>query len=66
MTLYRNFTAVASLAGMLATASAANAATEIQWWHAMGGSLGEVLNGLAEGFNKSQSEYKVNAVYKGS
>jgi len=66
MTLYRNFTAIASLAGMLASASAANAATEIQWWHAMGGQLGEWVSGLADEFNKSQSEYKVSAIYKGS
>jgi len=39
---------------------------EIQWWHAMGGQLGEVVNNLADEFNKSQSEYKVTAVYKGS
>ena len=32
----------------------------------MGGNLGEAVNALAEGFNKSQKEYKVNAVYKGS
>jgi len=32
----------------------------------MGGNLGDTVNALAEGFNKSQSEYKVNPVYKGS
>ncbi|MGQ3302190.1 sn-glycerol-3-phosphate ABC transporter substrate-binding protein UgpB [Reyranella sp.] len=53
-------------AAVLASASAAFAQTEIQWWHAMGGNLGETVNALAEGFNKSQSEYKVNPVYKGS
>jgi sn-glycerol 3-phosphate transport system substrate-binding protein len=44
----------------------ANAAVEVQFWHAMGGQLGETVAKLAEEFNKSQSEYKVNAVYKGS
>ena len=39
---------------------------EIQWWHAMGGQLGEALNALAEGFNKSQKDYKVVPVYKGT
>jgi sn-glycerol 3-phosphate transport system substrate-binding protein len=53
-------------AAVLASAHGASAQTEIQWWHAMGGNLGEVVNELAAGFNKSQSEYKVNAVYKGS
>ena len=51
---------------VLAGAQGASAQTEIQWWHAMGGNLGEVVGALAEGFNKSQSEYKVNAVFKGS
>ena len=32
----------------------------------MGGNLGEAVNALAEGFNKSQTEYKVTPVYKGS
>jgi len=41
------------------------AQTEIQWWHSMGGALGEALNGLATKFNESQKEYKVVAVYKG-
>ena len=42
------------------------AATEIQWWHAMGGALGETVNDIAEGFNNSQSEFVVKAVYKGN
>ena len=45
---------------------AAKAQTEIQWWHAMGGQLGEALNALADGFNKSQKDYKVVPVYKGT
>ncbi len=53
-------------AAVLASTHGAVAQTEIQWWHAMGGNLGEAVNALAEGFNKSQSEYKVNPVYKGS
>ena len=42
------------------------AATEIQWWHAMDGPLNDWINDLAAGFNKAQSEYKVVAVYKGT
>ena len=53
-------------AAVLASAHGAVAQTEIQWWHAMGGNLGDTVNQLADGFNKSQSEYKVNPVYKGS
>ena len=45
---------------------AASAATEIQWWHAMGGALGETVNDIAAGFNRSQSDYVMKAVYKGN
>lgn len=44
----------------------ARAATEISWWHAMGGELGRQLEKLATDFNASQSEYRVVATYKGS
>ena len=50
----------------MAVASLANAATEITWWHAMGGRLGEVVNDIAEKFNASQTEYKITPVYKGN
>jgi sn-glycerol 3-phosphate transport system substrate-binding protein len=54
-------------AGLLALAPRpAAAVTEIQWWHAMDGALGEWVADLAAGFNKAQTEYKVNAVYKGN
>jgi sn-glycerol 3-phosphate transport system substrate-binding protein len=55
------------LAGMLASvATMAAAQTEVQWWHAMGGALGEKVNRIAEDFNASQSDYKVMPVYKGN
>ena len=44
----------------------AQAITEISWWHAHGGRLGEKVNAIAEEFNNSQTEYKVVATYKGS
>jgi len=50
----------------LIAALPAHAQKEIQWWHAMGGNLGDTVNQLAEEFNKSQSEYKVVPVFKGS
>lgn len=52
------------LVGVVGTS--ALAVTEIQWWHAMGGALGEKLTAIAEGFNKSQSDYKIVPVYKGT
>ncbi|MGE0423815.1 MAG: sn-glycerol-3-phosphate ABC transporter substrate-binding protein UgpB [Reyranellaceae bacterium] len=60
------FLTVATAVAAILAASPAWAQKEIQWWHAMGGNLGEVVNELAAGFNKSQSEYKVVPVYKGS
>ena len=38
----------------------------INWWHAHGGRLGELVNGIADGFNKSQNTYKLVATYKGN
>jgi len=59
--------AAASLALSLALgATSAQAQTEIHWWHAMGGALGEWVNDLAKGFNDSQKEFKVVPVYKGT
>ncbi|MGQ0547709.1 MAG: sn-glycerol-3-phosphate ABC transporter substrate-binding protein UgpB, partial [Betaproteobacteria bacterium] len=57
---------IAVLAVAAAFAPAAQAQTEIQWWHSMGGALGEALNGLANKFNESQKEYKVVTSFKGS
>src|SRR5690348_11279203 len=44
----------------------ARAVTEIAWWHAMSGELGRQLGRLANGFNASQSEYRIVPVYKGN
>jgi sn-glycerol 3-phosphate transport system substrate-binding protein len=38
----------------------------INWWHAHGGRLGEKVNAIADGFNKSQGDYKLVATYKGN
>ncbi len=46
-------------------ATTAQAQTEIQFWHSMGGALGDKVNELATNFNKSQAEYKVVPSYKG-
>jgi sn-glycerol 3-phosphate transport system substrate-binding protein len=54
-------------AALLASiASSAQAVTEVTWWHSMTGALGERVAGLADQFNKSQSEYKVVPIFKGS
>jgi sn-glycerol 3-phosphate transport system substrate-binding protein len=56
--------AAAAFAGSLP--QAALAATEIEWWHAFTGRLGEILAKQVEDFNASQGDYKVVAVYKGN
>ena len=61
-------TIAASATLMLGALAAApvQAQTEIQWWHAMGGALGEWVNDLAKDYNASQKNYKVVPVFKGS
>jgi sn-glycerol 3-phosphate transport system substrate-binding protein len=66
MTIRRNLAAIATAAAMTVTSTVAWSATEIQWWHAMGGALGEKVKEIAANFNKKQSDYKVVAVYKGN
>jgi sn-glycerol 3-phosphate transport system substrate-binding protein len=55
-----------SFAALAAFSAPAQAQVEIQWWHAMGGPLGEWVNDLVDGYNKSQKEYKVVATFKGT
>ena len=43
-----------------------SAATEVQWWHAMGGLNGDRVNKIAADFNATQSDYEVVPVYKGN
>ncbi|MFA0438675.1 sn-glycerol-3-phosphate ABC transporter substrate-binding protein [Vibrio sp. 10N.286.49.C2] len=43
-----------------------HAKTEVEWWHAMGGALGQKVNEIAADFNATQSEYEIKPVYKGS
>jgi sn-glycerol 3-phosphate transport system substrate-binding protein len=56
----------AALATLIGGASAAQAAIEIQWWHAMTGGNNEVVVNLANEFNAAQQDYKVVPAYKGS
>jgi sn-glycerol 3-phosphate transport system substrate-binding protein len=52
-------------AGLTTLASGAWAQTEIQFWHAMGGRLGEVVEEIAEKYNASQGDYVLVPTYKG-
>lgn len=54
------------LAGLMALPMAAQAKTEISWWHAMSGANAEVVAKIAADFNASQSDYEVKPVFKGT
>ncbi|MES5098147.1 extracellular solute-binding protein [Agrobacterium sp. BA1120] len=57
-----------SMAAMAITFSATSsmAATNITWWHGMGGRNGEVINEVSQKFNAAQSECAITPVSKGS
>ncbi|KQX86491.1 sn-glycerol-3-phosphate ABC transporter substrate-binding protein UgpB [Variovorax sp. Root473] len=46
--------------------NAAQAQTEIQWWHSMTAVNNEWVNDLAKQFNESQKDYKVVPTFKGT
>ena len=58
--------AVVAAALLLGGPAESLAKTEIHFWHAMGGQLGETVNELVKQFNQSQSEYEVKALNKGT
>jgi sn-glycerol 3-phosphate transport system substrate-binding protein len=60
------FNKMAALVLGACLATGAQAQTEIQWWHSMGGALGEKVNQIAANFNASQKGYKVVPTFKGS
>ena len=51
---------------LLVGSAEAQTRTEIHFWHAMGGQLGETVNELVKQFNQSQGEYEVKALNKGT
>ncbi|MEY2954296.1 MAG: hypothetical protein RLZZ401_2383, partial [Pseudomonadota bacterium] len=57
---------LAGLALLAAVSCAAQAQTEIQWWHSMTAVNGDWVNDLAKDFNSKQSTVKIVPVYKGS
>jgi len=66
MSFSRKLMATAVVAAFAGSTAIASASTEIQWWHAMGGTNGERVNKIATDFNATQSDYKVVPVYKGN
>jgi sn-glycerol 3-phosphate transport system substrate-binding protein len=57
---------IAVLASLGLVSTGVQAQTEIQFWHSMGGALGDKVSELADKFNKSQKDYKVVATFKGT
>ncbi len=62
----RTITSVIAAAAVLGSAQAAYAATEIQFWHAFTGRLGELVAEQVDTFNASQSDYSVVQSHKGN
>ena len=56
---------LALAASLFAASLAAQAQTEIQWWHSMTAVNNEWVNDLAKQFNESQKDYKVVPTFKG-
>jgi len=61
----KGFVRIAAALAFVCAATAAQAATEIVWWHSMTGKLNDIVNEIADNFNKTQSDYKITPVYKG-
>jgi sn-glycerol 3-phosphate transport system substrate-binding protein len=59
------FKPLAAATVLLAMAGSAHAVTEITWWYSNTGALSDRIQAMTEQFNKSQSDYKVTATFKG-
>jgi sn-glycerol 3-phosphate transport system substrate-binding protein len=58
--------AVALAVAVVALPGVALARTEIAWWHAMTGALGDAVDAQVKQFNESQNEYEIKPVRKGT
>lgn len=63
---FRIVTAAAAASTVALSAAWAQERTEIQFWHAMGGQLGERVDRFASDFNAMQDQCTVTAVYQGN
>ncbi len=57
---------IAAALAAFGVAGLAQAQTEIQFWHSMGGALGDKVAELANKYNASQKDYKVVPTFKGT
>lgn len=65
MTLKTTF-AAAVAASIVASSAVAAGKAEVQFWHAMGGQLGEITDKFAADFNAGSDSCVINSVYKGN
>ncbi|NHH86129.1 sn-glycerol-3-phosphate ABC transporter substrate-binding protein UgpB [Cobetia sp. cqz5-12] len=65
-TATRRLASLALAIGFASASASALAATEVEWWHAMGGGLGKKVDEIAADFNASQDDYIVKPVFKGN
>lgn len=63
-TFYRALAGAGAM--LMAGVASVQAATEVEFWHAMGGALGERVDELVKKFNDSQKDYVVKATFKGT
>lgn len=61
---FKPFVAASALTVLAAPAFAEKA--EVQFWHAMGGALGEIVDKFAADYNGTSETCQINAVYKGN
>lgn len=59
-------TAVVAAFALLGGAAGAQTRTDIHFWHAMEGQLGDAVAELVKQFNQDQTEFEVKALYKGT
>jgi len=67
--MLKKFTALVvmvALAFVLSTVTAQDDVIELEFWHAMGGELGEATDLLVDRFNESQDEIFVTSTFQGS
>ncbi|MEM7288860.1 MAG: sn-glycerol-3-phosphate ABC transporter substrate-binding protein UgpB [Pseudomonadota bacterium] len=64
--MFKSLTKALLAGSVLLSATAAMAATEVQFWHAFTGRLGELVAEQVQTFNASQTNYKVVASHKGN
>ena len=62
----KKFIAAGVVAALMSGVAPASAATQVDFWHAMTGRLGELLDEQVAKFNASQTDYVVVATNKGN